>query len=205
MTRSSPPSADSEAPGDAAAQIEAFHEAALAYLGRFATSAENLRRVLRRRALRNARRAGLEPDWTILGPVIEVVIDRLTRAGLLDDASYAEMRSSSLHRRGEPARRIRARLAAKGVERNAIDAALEEIQTRDPDSEFRAACRLALRRRLGPCRRAGSGRPQKTGTPRDRDLAALARAGFDYDTCRRVLDLPDEEAVRCAIEDGAPG
>jgi regulatory protein len=176
------------------ADADAWHEAALAYLGRFASSAENMRRVLRRRAMREARRNGGTPDWASLEPVIETVIERLARAGLIDDASYAGLRTETLNRRGEPARRIRARLTAKGVARDAIDEALDDLKSRDPDADFRAACRLVLRRRLGPCR-SGSAR----AAARARDLAALARAGFDYATARRVLDLADEDAVRAAI------
>lgn len=176
------------------ADADEWHEAALAYLGRFASSAENMRRVLRRRALREARRTGGNPDWSRIEPIIETVIARLARAGLIDDASYAGLRTETLHRRGEPARRIRARLAAKGVARDAIDDALEDLKARDPDADFRAACRLVLRRKLGPCR------PKSARAAwQSRDLAALARAGFDYAVARRALELADEAAVRASM------
>jgi regulatory protein len=188
MVRTPPQADDSD--------IEVWHEAALAYLGRFASSAENLRRVLRRRALREARKAGGAPDWPAIEPIIEAVLARLVRAGLIDDAGYAGQRVDSLTRRGEPARRIRARLTAKGVAREAIDGALDDLRSRDPDADFRAACRFVLRRRLGPCR------PQaRRVAERARDLAALGRAGFDYATAKRALELPDEAAVRAALED----
>jgi regulatory protein len=184
------------APSDDAT-IAAWHEAALDYLGRYASSAENLRRVLRRRALRAARRAGTEPDWSAVAPIIDEVLVRLTRAGLIDDTGYAALRAETLHRRGEPARRIRARLSAKGVAADAIDGALGDIKQRDPDADFRAACRFVQRRKLGPLRPKAQRQAART-----RDLAALGRAGFDYATARRVLDLPDEDAVR-AVVDGA--
>jgi len=174
--------------------IAAWHEAALDYLGRYASSAENLRRVLRRRALREARRAGIEPDWTAVSPIIDEVLARLTRAGLIDDTGYAALRAETLHRRGEPARRIRARLSAKGVAADAIDGALGNIKQRDPDADFRAACRFVQRRKLGPLRPKSDRQASRT-----RDLAVLGRAGFDYATARRVLELPDEDAVRAAL------
>ena len=182
-----------KAPSDGAA-IAAWHEAALAYLGRYASSAENLRRVLRRRALREARRAGAEPDWSAVSPIIDEVLARLVRAGLIDDTGYAALRAATLHRRGEPARRIRARLSAKGVAADAIDGALGDIKQRDPDADFRAACRFVQRRKLGPLRPKSDRKAQRT-----RDLAALGRAGFDYATARRALELPDEDALREAI------
>src|SRR3954454_5000999 len=58
---------------------------ALSYLGRFASSAENLRRVLRRRG---RRRAGTEAARAADAP-IDALIARYLAAGLLDDAAYA--------------------------------------------------------------------------------------------------------------------
>ncbi|MEX0809092.1 MAG: RecX family transcriptional regulator, partial [Dongiaceae bacterium] len=130
-------------PASAGPAVEAYHAAALAYLGRFASSADNMRRVLQRRAYRDARRAGTEIDLEQVRPVIETVIARLERAGLIDDASYAEIRAGSLNRRGESGRRIRARLRAKGVAASTIDRAIEGLKEDDGDPEFRAACRVA--------------------------------------------------------------
>jgi regulatory protein len=176
------------------ATVAAWHQAALDYLGRYASSAENLRRVLRRRAFREARRAGIEPDWSAVTPIVDEVLVRLTRAGLIDDSGYAALRAETLQRRGEPARRIRARLAAKGVAAEAIDGALGDIKARDPDADFRAACRFVQRRKLGPLRPKSDRQAART-----RDLASLGRAGFDYATARRALELPDEDAVRAVI------
>ncbi len=192
MTQAPPPTDE--------ATIEAWYEKALAYLRRYASSAENLRRVLRRRALREARRAGANPDWSAAAPMIEAVLARLARAGLIDDTGYAALRAEKLHRRGQPARRIRARLAAKGVAAEVIDGAIGDIKERDPDADFRAACRFVLRRRLGPLRPKAERQAVRT-----RDLAALGRAGFDYATARRVLDLPDETSLRAAIGDAPIG
>src|SRR3954454_6040263 len=60
---------------------------ALSYLGRFASSAENLRRLLRRRARR------LGPDMASAADApIDALIARYLAAGLLDDAAYARAR-----------------------------------------------------------------------------------------------------------------
>jgi regulatory protein len=181
-------------PAAEAALVEAYHAAALAYLGRFASSADNMRRVLQRRAYREARRTGTEVEREHVAPAIEAVIARLERAGLIDDASYAEIRAGSLNRRGESGRRIRSRLRAKGVASEAIDQAIDALRQEDGDAEFRAACRLARRRRLGPARPA-AGR----AATREKDMAALARAGFDYETVRRVMALADAAALDAAI------
>ena len=116
--------------------------AAVAYLDRYGTSAENLRRVLARKA---SRRAGLK---TPPGPEIMALIDetvaRAIRSGLLDDRSYAGSKAGSLLRRGASTRTVRATLAEKGV---APDHVAEALDAAAPD-DLAQARRYAERRRL---------------------------------------------------------
>src|SRR5580658_6306515 len=72
---------------------------ALAYLGRFASSAENLRRVLLRRVRRRV------PEdrsvWDAAGAAIDALVTRYQLSGLVDDASYAAGRARARLRRGQ--------------------------------------------------------------------------------------------------------
>jgi regulatory protein len=88
-----------------------------------------------------------------------------------------------LRRRGGSARAIQAKLSAKGVDRTAIAAALEG---EDGDEE-QAALAFARRRRLGPFR------PGERAPYRDKDLAAMARAGFRFDVARGVIDTERDD------------
>ena len=164
-----------------------LERAALHYLERFSASAASLRRVLARRVERSAREHGTDPaegaGW------IEALIGRYRESGLLNDAVYAEAKANSLRRRGASARSIREKLAAKGVESEIAVAALSRA---DQDgghgdggdsADEDAARALARRRRLGPFRPAAA-----RAEHRARDLAALGRAGFSYETARRVVD-----------------
>src|SRR5690606_18189362 len=139
---------------------------------RFASSAANLKRVLMRRVERSARAHGT--DRAEGAALVEALVARFERAGLVDDKVYAEGRAAALLRRGAAPRAIRAALRAKGVAGDVIDAALATLDG-DGDPEIRAAVALARRRRLGPYRPAEARRER-----RDRDLAAMARAGFGY-------------------------
>jgi regulatory protein len=162
-----------------------LERAALAYLERYASSAENLRRVLTRKVERRCRLRDEEPGPFM--PLVETTVRRTVESGLVDDRRYAEARAASLRRRGGSARLIRAKLAAKGVEREAAAAALADDTD---DAERVAAEALARRRRLGPYR------TRDRAAHRDRDMAALARAGFPYGLARSVIDgegdLPPE-------------
>jgi regulatory protein len=160
-----------------------LERAAMAYLERYASSSENLRRVLRRKVHRRCRERGEDP--AAFEAAIDEVVAKTQRAGLIDDARYAEARIASLRRRGGSTRAIRAKLAAKGVGADTLAAAL---QPEEGDEEA-AARALARRRRLGPYR----GRDRAAF--RDKDLAALARAGFGFEIARRTIDgdRPEDE------------
>ena len=155
---------------------------ALGYLGRYASSAENLRRVLIRRARRHSPDAAQQA-----GVLIEAIVTRYRESGLLDDAAYAAARVDSLHRRGDSLKAIRARLAAQGVPVTVAADAVSDLRDRAPDPDLAAACAFVRRRRLGPFRRGEA--------DRQRELAALARAGFSRRVAEAVLACGDIEAV----------
>ncbi len=166
---------------------------ALWYLQRFAASTESLRRVLLRRVDKSAR--AHDTDREEGAALVEDIVARFRASGLLDDRVYAEGRARSLHRRGVPARGIRLRLRAKGVDADDIEVALAALREAAPDPDLAAAIAYARRRRLGPYRSGGD-----RDATRERDLAALARQGFDYDTARRVIDAPSAEELEADAE-----
>ncbi len=163
---------------------------ALHYLGRYASSAENLRRVLTRRVHRRSPEAG-----AAAAALIDALVARYREAGLLDDAAYAAARVASLHRRGESVRAMRARLAAKGVSAADIADAVSDLRATAPDPDLAAACAFARRRRLGPFRRAAADRA--------RELGAFARAGFSRRIAEAVLACADVAAIEALARTAA--
>ncbi|NKB49906.1 MAG: RecX family transcriptional regulator [Alphaproteobacteria bacterium] len=168
-----------------AARLE---KAALAHIDRYATSAANLRSVLMRRVERSVRLHDTDRDEA--SEWVDAIIAKLLERRLLDDAAYAQARANSLHRSGASRRKIAGMLHQKGVGQSDIAAALASVGSEYLDSELAAACRFARRRRLGPYRA-----PEARAERHRRDLAALARAGFGYDTARRVIDAESAEAL----------
>ncbi len=83
--------------GPTKADPESLARAAYWYLERFATSAENLRRVLMRRGEKAARAHGSDRDDG--AAFVDAIIRRLRGDGLLDDGAYAEARAAGLARR----------------------------------------------------------------------------------------------------------
>ncbi len=166
---------------------------ALAYLGRYASTAENLRRVLQRRV---RRRFGEDAEaMRLAAPLIDQVIERYCHSGLIDDAAYAVRRAETLHQRGDLLAKICARLVAKGVTGAIATDALAALRAAAADPDLVAACAFARRRRLGPYR-SGNIAPE-------RELAALARAGFSRRIAEIVLACKDAEAADALAREGS--
>jgi len=166
-----------------AARLE---KAALSHIDRYATSAANLRNVLMRRVERSVRLH--DTDRTEASEWVDAIIAKLVERRLIDDAAYARARANSLHRSGASRRKIAGMLQQKGVGRSEIAAALAALEAEYANSDLVAAYNYARRRRFGPYRL-----PEAREERRERDLAALARAGFGYDTARRVVDAQSVE------------
>ena len=154
-----------------------LRRAALAYLARYAAPSRHLARILQRR-LDRAAASGAEIR---AGPEdIEAVLADLERMGLIDDRAWAEAQARTLRRRGASARGLAARLSSRGATREDVE---RLIAGEDDAAELRAAWALARRRRFGPWRN-----PAERAARRQKDLAAMARAGFGLDHARQVID-----------------
>ncbi len=170
---------------------------ALRHLERYASSAENLRRVLQRRVDKAARlhddpgqamNSGETQVW------IEELIGRFVDIGLLNDRLYAQNRARALLAQGVSTYLIRLKLREKGLCVDDIEAALERLFTEHGEPDMIAAVKRAKRRRLGPY-----GDPAKRRERYDRDMAALARAGFSYAVAKRVIETQDADTLNALL------
>lgn len=162
---------------------------ALHYLERYASSAQNLKRVLERRVFK-ASCFHEDMDVDEAKGWIDDLITRYQEAGLLNDLTYAETRARSLMARGTASRVIRMKLMEKGVDADTIDQALALLVDEHPEPELAAAIKLARRRRLGPY-----ADPAKREESKDKHLAAMARSGFSYDMAQRVIECDDKDEL----------
>ncbi len=196
MPRRRSASGDEEG-GGAGRAIDAglLEEWALFYLGRYASTAENLRQVLRRRVRRRLMAEGSNDreGAAAAEPLIDTLVARYRETGLVNDASYAAGRARRGVTQGRSLRRIAAGLAAKGVDAADTAAAIASLRDEGADPDLAAAAAFARRRRLGPFR--------TDLRPRERaaELAAFARAGFTRRTAEAVLACPDKAAVQALL------
>jgi regulatory protein len=166
--------------------------AALFYLSRYASSSGNLRQVLMRKVQRSAAFYGDDP--APLKPVIDRLVAGHTQSGAVNDVLYAESQMRTLRRRGGSVRAIVQKLSAKGVPAEIVAETASALTEAGGDLD--AAFRLARRRRLGPFR---------TGNRvenRQRDMAALGRAGFAYQVASTIVDAEDVESLAERLAEG---
>ncbi|HVR30852.1 MAG TPA: regulatory protein RecX [Thermoanaerobaculia bacterium] len=108
-------------------------------------------------------------------------LDRLRRAGLVDDRRCAaELIASRLRRSPQGARRLRAELARKGVAAETIESALAEALPGNEYSLARAAVRRFQRRRPGADPRALERYLDRMGFS-SRDILALSEEPTDLE------------------------
>jgi regulatory protein len=157
-----------------------LEELALAYVARFAASAAKVERYL----VRKLRERGWEGERPA-DPA--AIVERFVELGYIDDAAWARAKSGGMLRRGYGARRVDQALGQAGI--------AEEVRTdvRPDDGEARrAALALAARRRFGPW---GRGAGEIDRPLRDKQIAAMVRAGHGFDAARAVVDAASVAAA----------
>jgi len=155
-----------------------LEELALAYVARFATSAAKLEAYLARKL----RERGWEGEEA---PPLAALVARFVVAGYVDDAAFARARSGSLLRRGYGVRRIEQALHAAGIDEDERKAARAGAA-----AQREAALTLARRRGLGPFGKQAPDRAR-----REKQIAAMLRAGHALDSARELVDAVSEEAA----------
>lgn len=159
-----------------------LEELALAYVARFATSAAKLEAYLRRKVR--------ERGWAEDGePGLAALVERFVTAGYVDDRAFALSQGGSLLRRGYGRRRVDQALGAAGIAED-----LREEAGGTAGAQRRAALAMARKRRFGPFSAAELDRPL-----REKQVAAMLRAGHPLDSARRIVNA---ETI-AALEDWA--
>ena len=152
-------------PDEHTRRVEAARDIVLRRLDRCAAPRAVLARTLERR--------GIDPH------VAKEALDRLEVAGVVDDGAYAAaLARTRFAEKGAARRAIAEELERKGVGREAIGAALAQV-----DDEAEAAAALALARR-----KLASTRGLEPAVRRRRALALLGRKGYPAQAAADAVD-----------------
>lgn len=118
-------------------------------------------------------------------PSAAYAVARAGELGLLDDAGFARRRAAELLRKRKSRREILTDLAAKGIDRDTADEAVEALYECDEEGEDPelATARALVQRHYAAKLAAGK---------RDQVAAALARRGFSHAIIREALAEDDD-------------
>ncbi|GAA4050027.1 regulatory protein RecX [Parerythrobacter jejuensis] len=153
---------------------------ALSYVARFATSSGKLETYLKRKLRERGWEGEGEPD-------IRTLVSRYVELGYVDDEAYARARSGDLMRRGYGPRRVNQALTQAG-----IDEAVRTDVEAGEGAAREAALQMARKRRFGPYAPNRATGPVDRAV-REKQLAAMIRAGHGFGHARAVLDAQNEE------------
>ncbi len=159
-----------------------LENAAVYYLQRYASTVAGLRKALIRKIDRSVREHGGTRAEHL--PALEDVLRKLEQSGLLNDQSFTLHKADSLRAAGRSTRVIALKLRQKGVPTALAAAHIARVKAEIPDDD--AAKMFARKKRLGPFRRVADVATRKE--LRQKDLGAMARAGFNYDVAKRIID-----------------
>ena len=157
-----------------------LRDLAMSYVARYATSAARLERYLARKL----HERGWREDER--APDLAALVARFVELGYVDDEAFARTRGSSLLRRGYGARRVSQSLAEAGVAQGIRD----EV-TASQARLRHAALVMARKRRFGPF---GGQLPDHE--TREKQLAAMLRAGHAMDMAREMVNAASPEAAQ---------
>ena len=160
-----------------------LEELALSYVARFATSSGKLEAYLQRKL----RERGFVEDER---PEVGELVRRFAEKGFVDDEAYGRMRAGDLAARGYGARRVEQTLRAAGL----AEGLRQELS---PGEAVRreAAVVLARKRRFGPFARSPASNPDEARKLAEKRLAAMVRAGHEFDHARRVIEARSVEEL----------
>ena len=147
---------------------------AVDYLSKYDSSKKNLVDVLKRKIYR-LKTTSSEKVKLINLP--QIILTALEKNDLINDSRYALTKINSLSRVGKSKRYIFNYLSKKGIDKNEIQNIFNKFNVDNYNWELNSAKLFAKKKNL-----LGSNESY------EKKLAKMARAGFSYDICKKILN-----------------
>ncbi len=170
---------------DLEATIDELRNYAYAYLEKYSPSKQQLKTYLFKKYLKKNQKIFNKKE---LFNVIDIVISTLEKNNLLSDKYYSDAKSKAYLRRGYSLNKIRYSLIQKGIDQKYIKDSISKIKDNESDPDFFSAIKVCKKRRIGPSRVEDN-----RNLFYKKDISILARAGFSYETSKKVIEIPKEE------------
>jgi len=168
--------------------VDEMRNFAFIYIEKFAPSKQQLKTYLLKKYLKskitNVKKSNISD-------LIDIVIEDLEKSKFINDKFYSESKAKGLIQRGSSINKIRNYLIGKGVGEKYIKNTIDKIKENNEDQDFFSAIKVCKKKRIGPARDENN-RPLFY----KKDIGILARAGFDFEVSRRIMDLEKEEYLK---------
>ena len=163
----------------------ALKDMAYSYIEKYSPSKQQLKVYLMKKVLIKFKTTKSKKE---ISELIDNVLVSVEQHKFLNDDLYSDSKSRTLLRRGYSLNKINQSLRMKGIDQKFIKQSIEKIKNKEIEPDFVSALKLCKRRRIGAIRPDAN-----RELFYKKDMGVLARAGFDYDLSKRVLNLEQEE------------
>ena len=164
------------------ATVEEMRNFSFAYIEKYSPSKQQIKTYLLKKYLKTKIPNVNKKNITDL---IDVVTEDMEKTKFINDKFYSNSKAKTLIQRGSSINKIRNYLFSKGVKDKYIKETIDQIKENNEDQDFFSAIKI------GPSRDENN-RPLFY----KKDIAILARSGFDFETSKKVMTLEKAEYLK---------
>tara|TARA_Y100001970_G_C14235249_1_gene861410 strand:- start:1312 stop:1875 length:564 start_codon:yes stop_codon:yes gene_type:complete len=168
--------------------VEEMRNFSYSYIEKYAPSKQQLRTYLLKKYLKVKIPDVNKKNITDL---IDVVLSDLENTKFINDKFYSNSKAKNLLQKGSSINKIRNYLFTKGISDKFIVETINKIKKNNEDQDFFSAIKICKKKRIGPSREENN----RTLFYK-KDLGILARAGFDFETSKKVMDLKKDDYIK---------
>jgi|TARA_Y100000590_G_C15738907_1_gene1019534 regulatory protein len=148
---------------------------AVGYLSKYSSSKKNLERILKNKIVRLTKNK--KERFELYNQINEIVI-KLEKNNLINDKIFVESKINLFFSQGKSKRFIENYLTQKGIEKEIIEKNFFEFNNNNNEWEIQSALIFAKKKKL-----------LYDNEDIKKRLAKMARAGFSYEICKKVLKI----------------
>ena len=168
--------------------VEEMRNFSFAYIERYAPSKQQLRTYLLKKYLKSNLENVKKQDITDL---IDIVLQDLEKSKFINDKFYSESKSRSVILKGSSVNKIINYLVTKGINDRYIKETIDKIKEDNVDQDFFSGIKICKKKRIGPARVEDN-----RVLFYKKDIALLARNGFDFETSKRIMDIDQADYIK---------
>ena len=168
--------------------VEEMRNFSLSYIEKYSPSKQQLKTYLLKKYLKIKVQNVNKKNVVDL---IDIVLKDLEKSKFINDKFYSNSKAKNLIQRGSSINKIRNYLIQKGISDKYVRETLADIKNNNEDQDFFSAIKICKKKRIGPAREESN-----RSLFYKKDIGILARAGFDFETSKKIMDIEKDEYIK---------